>query len=84
MDIRNNAGTRIRARDASPAARSRNYQTNYPSSIRLPSKRNKQEQRNNETLLTQIRLKLSEYKLSLLQTRLPRLNSHATNTRASR
>lgn len=52
--------------------------------VRLPSKRNKQKQRNNETLLTQIRLKLSEYKLSLLQTRLLRLNSHATNPCASR
>lgn len=34
QDIRNNAGTRMRIRNASPAARSRNYQTNYPSSMR--------------------------------------------------
>lgn len=52
--------------------------------VRLPSKRNKQELRNNETLLTQIRLKLSEYKLLLLQTRSVRLNSHAANPCVSR
>lgn len=33
-DIRNNAGMRVRTSDALPAARSRNYQTNYPSSMR--------------------------------------------------
>lgn len=33
-DIRNNAGMHVRTSDASPAARSRNYQTNYPSSMR--------------------------------------------------
>lgn len=35
QDIRNNVSARVCVyqRDASPAARSRNYQTNYPSSI---------------------------------------------------